>query len=72
MKVVYAVTTAVVDQHLVREGQIWPANDPIVIMQPTLFSEDPRPVLTYSTPPDELTEETTLAPTAKRSYVRRS
>lgn len=70
MKVVYAITTAVVDQTLVREGQIWPASDPIVVMQPSLFSDDPRSVLTYSTPPAELLEETTQAVTGKRSYVR--
>ena len=51
MKVVYALQTAIVDQYQVVRGQIWPANDPVVRMVPTLFTEDPTSLLTFSRVP---------------------
>lgn len=51
MKVVYALQTAIVGQCQVVRGQIWPADDPIVRMCPTLFTEDPTSLLTFSRVP---------------------
>jgi hypothetical protein len=55
LRVVYAVTTAMVGlpeghQALVRHGTHWPADDPVVVAHPDLFSDDPRHGL-YSTRP---------------------
>lgn len=64
MRVVYALSTAIVGQYQVLAGQIWPADDPVVRAQPSLFSEDPRPLLTFSVLP--VVEE---EPTHKRTKV---
>lgn len=72
MRIVYATTTAMVGHYRIERGQVWPADDPVVQMQPSMFSEDPRSVLCFSTPPPELLEETTVASPEKRSYVRRT
>lgn len=69
MKVVYAKVRAVVGQHLIVAGSHWPADDPIVLLQPTLFSEDPRYGLSFSVEPpanDQVLEQ----PRVKRAYVR--
>lgn len=70
MKVVYALETAVVGQYTVSRGEIWPADDPVVRMQPTLFTEDPRPLLRYSTPPNDLEQSHLRAKTEKVSARR--
>ena len=67
MEVVYALGTAIVGQSQVVRGQIWPADDPVVKMVPTLFTKDPRPLLTFSVVP-KVEEE----PTHKRGRLAAS
>jgi hypothetical protein len=62
MNVVYATTTASVatpegTSVTVRAGTHWPANDPVVLAQPSLFSTDARYGISFSTLPRELAEE---------------
>lgn len=79
MDVVYAKGTAVVmtpdgGRHTVQGGQHWPADDPVVRANPTLFSADPRYGVSFSTPPRELAEppveQATAAPGEKRATRR--
>jgi hypothetical protein len=75
MDVVYAtanthVTTREGGRLVVRKGSHWPAEDPIVQAQPSLFSADPRWGLTYSAQPagwDAPIEQATAAPGERRS-----
>ena len=78
MQVVYAVSSAVVmtpdgGRHAVQLGQYWPADDPVVRTQPSLFTSDPRhAALSYSSlPADPPVETVTAAPGEKRAAVRR-
>jgi hypothetical protein len=80
MNVVFAVSTASVatqtrGQVLVRMGSHWPADDPLVLAHPGLFTADPQPGLSYSERPAELddapVESATAAPGEKRAAVRR-
>lgn len=74
MDVVYAqydaqVTTPDGGRFMVRLGQYWPPDDPVVRAAPEgLFSPDPRPGVSCSVPP---VEQATAAPGEKRSAVRR-
>jgi hypothetical protein len=73
MDVVYATTNAVVPlpgggQHVVRAGTHWPADDPIVKAQPSLFSSDPAYGLNYSARPE--VEQVTAAPGERRAVRR--
>lgn len=52
MNVVYATGTRHVGAGIVRKGSHWPANDPIVLNNPDLFSTDPRYGLSFSAKPD--------------------
>ena len=81
MKVVYACTTSpvYVEGRVVAAGQHWPADDPIVLAQPSLFTDDPRYGLTASRPVPEETEaparetpveQATAAPGEKRATRR--
>lgn len=76
MKVVYATSNSVVPlpaggQVYVRAGSHWPADDPVVVAQPSLFSEDPTYGLSYSaTPTPAPVEQATAAP-GERRQVRR-
>lgn len=79
MNIVFATANAVValpggGQVNVRAGSHWPAEDPIVQAQPSLFSDDARNGLNFSTPPAELTtrqvetvEQATAAPGERRA-----
>lgn len=81
MDVVYAtynaqVVTADGGRHSVRGGQHWPVTDPVVDAAPDgLFSPDARYGVSFSTPPQELSEppaeQATAAPGEKRGAVRR-
>jgi hypothetical protein len=80
MQVVYAKTTSSVGtsdggQFIVRGGEHWPADDPIVLAHPSLFSADPRFGLSYSARPAEMAEapveQVTAGPGEKRAAVRR-
>jgi hypothetical protein len=80
MDVVYArgtvqVTTPDGGRHLVQGGQHWPADDPVVLANPGLFSPDPRYGIRYSRAPAEMSEppveQATAAPGEKRAAVRR-
>jgi len=78
VNVVFATVTATVSlpdgsNAVVREGSHWPADDPVVRLQPSLFSTDPHHGISYSTPPleDEAPLETATArPGEKRAAVR--
>lgn len=76
MKVVYASTTAVVGQTLIVAGTHWPAEDPVVLDNPSLFSDDPRYGLMFSSEPEELRDslrdDSGGIEIKKRAYVRRS
>jgi hypothetical protein len=81
MDVVYATATTHVTTDngariVVHKGQHWPANDPVVRAQPSLFSDDPRYGMAYSVepagydaPPGEV-EQATAAPGERRSRTR--
>lgn len=80
MNVVYATGTTSVGtpqgaQIVVRGGQHWPADDPVVLANPGLFSPDPRYGLTFSERPPSMseppTEQVTAAPGEKRGRVAR-
>jgi hypothetical protein len=80
MEIVYAVTTASVQmpsgqQVPVRAGGHWPADDPLVLAHPGLFSADPRYGLTYSSRPPSMdeppVEQATAGPGETRGRVRR-
>lgn len=72
MNVVYAVATAMVPlpdggRYTVRAGTHWLADDPVVLAQPGLFSDDPTIGLNYSVRPSERPVETaSAAPGEKR------
>lgn len=89
MDVVYALATAHVTldsgaRILVRKGQHWPATDPVVRAQPSLFSTDARYGLTYTVAPDgfdappgeglddDAVEAASAAPGERRNVRRRS
>lgn len=80
MDVVYAVTTARVTtgdgaRVVIHKGQHWPAADPIVRAQPSLFSPDPRWGLAYSIEPDGYdapVESASAAPGERRNARRAS
>jgi hypothetical protein len=75
MDVVYATSTTHVTaangaRIVVRKGQHWPADDPIVRAQPSLFSDDARYGLVYSVEPADYgvpVEQATAAPGERRS-----
>jgi hypothetical protein len=79
MDIVYATANAVVGlpgggQARVRAGSHWPASDPVVLAQPSLFSTDARYGLNFSTPPAEPAvrqempvEQATAAPGERRN-----
>lgn len=80
MNIVYATATTSVGtgdggQVLVRGGEHWPADDPVVLANPSLFNPDPRYGLSYSTPPASLdeppVETATARPGEKRAAVNR-
>lgn len=77
MKAVFARETAVVSspeggQQLIRFGEHWPDDDPVVKANPSLFSDDPRYGMTSSRPlPEGPIEQVTAGPGEKRN-VRRS
>lgn len=77
MRVVYAVETASVAMPggypaLVQKGSHWPADDPLVLDHPDLFSEDPRYGMSYSRPvPEERPVETATAAPGERRSTRR-
>lgn len=81
MKVVYASCEVAVvplangTQHRVVKGSHWPDDDPVVLAQPSLFSEDPRYGLNYSSEPEGYDappiEQATAVP-GERRQVRRS
>lgn len=90
MDVVYAVSTTHVtlasgQRLVVHKGQHWPASDPVVREQPSLFSRDPRFGMVYSVAPegfdappdmtpvseDDETETATAGPGERRNVRRR-
>ena len=80
MQVVYATSSALVTtpdggRHMVQGGQHWPADDPVVLANPGLFTSDARFGLSFTVAPPELSEapvETaTSRPGEKRAAVKR-
>jgi hypothetical protein len=75
MDIVYATASSVValpggGQKHVAKGSHWPADDPIVLAQPSLFSEDARYGLNFSAEPagyDHPVEQATAAPGERRA-----
>jgi len=65
-----------IGQDLVKGGTHWPADDPLVLANPTLFSADPRFGLFSTLSPeqiDSMVEPAAVeAPREKRSYIRRN
>lgn len=61
MQVVFAKGTQQVmtpdgGRHLVQGGQHWPADDPVVLAAPDLFSSDARYGASFSVAPPEMSE----------------
>lgn len=82
MDVVYATATVRVSDdyggtHTIPKGSHWPADDPVVLSHPDVFSADPRWGLLYSTEPDGYrdeapVEQATRAPGERRQTRRPS
>jgi hypothetical protein len=84
MDVVFATATTHVTtpggaRILVRKGSHWPASDPVVQVQPSLFSDDARYGMTYSVEPAGYdapvgapVEQATAAPGERRNRTRAS
>jgi len=82
MQVVYATGTQPVQLPtgiggMVQKGSHWPANDPVVLAHPELFSADPRYGLLYSVEPAgwdapvaPVGEEATAVPGERRNTRR--
>ena len=78
MRIVYACASAVVavadgSRYRVAKGSHWPADDPVVQAQPSLFCDDARFGLNFSTEPvgyDDPIEQVTAAPGEKRNVRR--
>lgn len=76
MQIVFATGTAVVTMEggwtlRVEHGSHWPADDPVVISHPGLFSEDPRYGISASRPFEQpVVEQATAAPGEKRATPR--
>jgi hypothetical protein len=80
INVVYATGTARVNTpdgagRMVVYGEHWPADDPVVQAQPSLFSVDPRHGLRASVSPEGMddppVEQVTAGPGEKRGRVHR-
>lgn len=79
MDVVFAretrhVGTAAGGGGVVRKGSHWPAEDPVVVANPDLFTADPRYGMSYSVQPDGWdapVEQATSAPGERRATRRR-
>ncbi len=61
MQVVYATSSTLVTtpdggRHMVQGGQHWPADDPVVLANPGLFTSDPRFGLSFTVAPPEMSE----------------
>lgn len=74
MDIVYATGNAVVPlpdggRIVVRLGSHWPASDPIVKLQPSLFSADPSHGMCATVEPGAV-EQATAAPGEKRNARR--
>lgn len=82
MKLVFATTTTTVTTPggvhvLIRWGEHWPANDPIVAAFPQHFTDDPTPGLRISQPlkledDEKPVEQATAAPGEKRTRRTRT
>lgn len=77
MDVVYVKYDAWVAEHhrAIRQGEHWPADDPVVKAMPAAFSPDPRYGVQWSgSPPAELAEapveQATAGPGEKRNVRR--
>jgi hypothetical protein len=70
MDIVYATQTAFVGGYKVVAGTHWPADDPIVLASPSLFSDDPSHGLNCSAPPEARAETATAAPGEQRRVRR--
>jgi hypothetical protein len=58
---------------VIQKGSHWPADDPIVLAHPEVFSDDPRWGMNYSVEPpgyDAPVEQTTAAPGERRTTRR--
>jgi hypothetical protein len=73
--IVYATSTAMAGNFRIVKGSYWPADDPLVLANPGLFSADPRSGNLSTTVPifdDEApVEMVTGAPGERRAQVRR-
>ncbi len=75
IRVVYAMDTRRVELAaggfgVVQKGSHWPADDPIVLQHPDVFSDDPRWGMNYSVEPagyDAPIEQATAAPGERRN-----
>lgn len=78
MDIVYATTTTMVavpggGQVRVAKGTHWPASDPVVVAQPSLFSDDARYGLNFTAEPEGYrapVEQATAAPGERRNVRR--
>lgn len=73
LEIVYAKQTAMVGQTRVQHGSYWPASDPIVKANPSLFTEDPREAMLSASEPleDSPVETVTSRPGERRAQVHR-
>lgn len=74
MDVVYAKSNVMVDGRLIRAGSHWPADDPLVLGHPDLFSGDPSHGLNFTvvpqSRPEPPVEGATRAPGERRTTRR--
>lgn len=83
IRVVYAMSRALITTPggrnvLVPKGSHWPANDPLVLSRPAMFSDDPRWGMQYTVEPEGYgepvgpsVETATAAPGEKRTVAGR-
>jgi len=73
MDIVFAKTSAMIDGFHIRYGSHWPANDPLVLANPSLFTDDPREGMASTAPVWETNpvEQVTAGPGEVRGRIKR-
>jgi len=73
IELVFAKTNAAIGDRRVDYGSHWPANDPLVLENPSLFSDDPRVGMSCTAPVWETNpvEQVTAGPGEVRGRVKR-
>ena len=74
VKIVHAVSDGFIEGNIIRRGEPWYADDPVVKQFPSYFTDDPRQVMRATAPipeSDQIWEQATAAPGERRGQVKR-